>query len=100
MDVEPIVIPEMRKRMSKSIRIKTRVGSKSKRVRDLSPKKGSDASRVVEEQAKATEAIQEEDNVDNLIDENMELRTELTNMVAIFEQYLKVASLKSTAERI
>ena len=40
MDVEPIVIPEMRKRMSKSIRIKTRVGSKSKRVRDLSPKKG------------------------------------------------------------
>ena len=49
---------------------------------------------------KATEAIQEEDNVDNLIDENMELRTELTNMVAIFEQYLKVASLKSKAERI
>lgn len=39
------------------------------------------------------------DDVDQLVSENDDLRQQLKDMVGIFEQYLKVASLKEVADR-
>ena len=35
-----------------------------------------------------------------LVEDNDDLRIQLTEMIAVFEQYLKVATLKESAERM
>ena len=57
------------------------------------------ADRAAEESAKKQAEIDAAD-IGELRDENRDLRQQLADMVQVFEQYLKVASLKETAERM
>ena len=44
--------------------------------------------------------VDPEDNIEYLVGENVDLRAQLEDLVAIFEQYVKVATLKDKAERM
>ena len=57
------------------------------------------ADKAAEESAKKQAEIDAAD-IGELRDENRDLRQQLADMVQVFEQYLKVASLKETAERM
>ena len=57
------------------------------------------ARRAANDQEQESEVIPKTE-VEVLYDENQDLRHQIVNMVDVFEQYLKVATLKESAERM
>ena len=83
LDYEPIVPSKKRQEKTLKIRKPRRLGQSIDAA-----KKG------------ASLVTAEVSEMDALVDENTDLRLQIANMVEVFEQYLKVATLKDTAERM
>ena len=87
LEYEPIIA--VKKPQLKTIRVK-----RSRRLGQ-----SIDTARQANDQEQEREAIPKTE-LELLYDENQDLRQQIVNMVDVFEQYLKVATLKESAERM
>lgn len=71
---------------------------KSKNFRILKRRNNTIDASAIEAETLNNTSLPENEYV-SLVSENNNLREELANMVQVFEQYVKVASLKETVER-
>ena len=91
---EPFVLPK--KRGNRNVRIRR------SRRRNQAANRSADPRAInmltIEEENGSVD--DPEDNIECLVGENVDLRAQLEDLVAIFEQYVKVATLKDKAERL